>query len=90
MNKAELVEKVAIGAGLSKKQAEEAVNALVATVEKALVKGQEVKVAGFGIFAKKARAARVGTNPSTGAKIKIPASKAVVFRPSKALKAKVQ
>ncbi len=89
MNKAELVEKVAVGAELSKKQAEEAIDALVAAVEKALVKGEEVKVAGFGIFARKARAGRVGTNPKTGAKIKIAASKAVVFKPSKALKEKV-
>jgi DNA-binding protein HU-beta len=86
MNKAELVEKVAVKAELSKKEAEAAVNALVELVEKALVKGEEVKLSGFGNFARKARAARVGTNPATGKKIQIPAAKAVVFKPAKALK----
>lgn len=86
MNKAELVEKIAVKAEISKKEAELALNAAVELIEKALVKGEEVKLSGFGSFARKARAARVGTNPATGAKIKIPASKAVVFKPAKALK----
>jgi DNA-binding protein HU-beta len=89
MNKAELILEVAEKAELQKKEAEAAVEALLGLVEKALVAGDEVKISGFGIFEVKHRAARAGTNPSTGKKIKIPASKAVAFKPSKALKEKI-
>ena len=55
----------------------------------AVVKGEEVKLSGFGIFSKKARAAREGTNPSNQKKIKIPASNTVAFKVSKAFKEKL-
>ena len=55
----------------------------------AIVKGEEVKLSGFGIFEKKARKERRGTNPSDGSIIIIPAKSTITFRPSKTLKAKV-
>ena len=86
MNKTELVAKVAEKAGLTKKDAEKAVNALFASVEEALVGGDKVQMIGFGTFEVKARAARTGRNPQTGEAIKIPASKNPVFKAGKALK----
>lgn len=86
MNKTELVAKVAEKAGLTKKDAEKAVNALFASVEEALVDGDKVQMIGFGTFEVKARAARTGRNPQTGEAIKIPASKNPVFKAGKALK----
>jgi len=89
MNKAELVEAVAEKAELSKRDAEAAVDAVFEVIEAAVVKGEEVKLSGFGIFSKKARAAREGTNPSNQKKIKIPASNTVAFKVSKAFKEKL-
>lgn len=89
MNKAELVEAVAEKAELSKRDAEAAVDAFVEVVTGTLVKGDAVKISGFGIFEKKFRAAREGTNPSTQEKISIPASTSVSFKVSKALKEKL-
>jgi len=89
MNKAELVEKVAVKAELSKRDAEAAVDAVFEVIENSLVKGEEVKLSGFGIFANKKRAAREGTNPATQQKISIPASATVAFKVSKALKEKL-
>ena len=86
MNKTELVANVAEKAGLTKKDAEKAVNALFSSIEEALVKDDKVQMIGFGTFAVKDRAARTGRNPQTGAEIKIPASKNPVFKAGKALK----
>ena len=86
MNKTELVAKVAEKAGLTKKDAEKAVNALLSSVQEALVKKDKVQMIGFGTFEVKARAARAGRNPQTGAAIKNPASKNQVFKAGKALK----
>ena len=72
MNKAELVLEVAEKAEVSKRDAEAAVDAVFEVIEGALVKGETVKLSGFGIFEKKQRAAREGTNPATQAKIQIP------------------
>jgi len=89
MNKAELVEAIAERAELSKRDAEAAVDAVLEVVIGAVVKGEEVKLSGFGIFSKKARAEREGTNPSNQEKIKIPASNTVAFKVSKAFKEKL-
>jgi len=86
MNKADLVGKVADKAGLTKKDAEKAINAFVASVQEALVKKDKVQLIGFGTFEVKERAARTGRNPQTGEAIKIAASKAPVFKVGKALK----
>ena len=86
MNKTELVANVAEKAGLTKKDAEKAVNALFSSIEEALVKKDKVQMIGFGTFEVKARAARTGRNPQTGDEIKIQASKNPVFKAGKALK----
>lgn len=86
VNKMELVAKVAEKSELTKKDAEKAVNALFESVKEALVKKDKVQMIGFGTFEVKARAARKGRNPQTGAEIKIPASKNPVFKAGKGLK----
>lgn len=86
MNKTELVAAVAENASLTKKDAEKAVNAVVAEVTKTLKKGGKVQLVGFGIFEVRNRSARTGKNPRTGASIKIAASKVPAFKAGKALK----
>jgi DNA-binding protein HU-beta len=86
MNKSELVAAVASKTGATKKDSEAFVNAFTDAVTGALRKGDKVQLVGFGSFDVKKRAARKGRNPQTGAEIKIPASKAPVFKAGKALK----
>lgn len=86
MNKNDLVAAVVAKAGLSKKDSEAAVNAVVNTITETLKAGDKVVLVGFGTFETKVRAARTGINPATKAKITIPASKAVAFKAGKALK----
>ena len=86
MNKAELVSKMAEKSELTKKEAEAALNAFMKSVEEALVEGDKVQLVGFGSFEVRKRAARKGRNPQTKEEIKIPASKAPVFKAGKALK----
>ena len=86
MNKTELVANVAEKAGLTKKDAEKALAAVLESVEQALVEGDRVQLIGFGTFEVKERAARMGRNPQTGKDMEIPASKAPVFKAGKALK----
>ena len=86
MNKADLIAKMAEEADLSKKSAEAALNAFIDAVEGALKKGEKVQLVGFGSFEVRKRAARKGGNPQTKEEIKIPASKAPVFKAGKALK----
>ena len=86
MNKSELVASVTDVAELTKKDAEKAVNAVFASVQKALVEDDKVQIIGFGTFEVRTRAARKGRNPQTGETIEIPASKNPVFKAGKALK----
>ena len=86
MNKAELIAKIVEESKLTKKAAETALDAFMTTVEGALKKGEKVQLVGFGTFEVRQRAARKGRNPQTKAEIKIPASKAPVFKAGKALK----
>ena len=86
MNKVELVAAVAEKAGLSKKDAEKAVAAVVSTIEKTLADGGKVQLIGFGTFEVRERAARIGRNPQTKETIKIAASKQPVFKAGQALK----
>lgn len=89
MNKAELVEALATKTGETKKSAEASLNAFIEVVTDALKKGDKVQLIGFGSFEVRKRAARKGHNPQTKEEIKIPASKAPVFKAGKALKALV-
>ena len=85
MTKADLVAKVA-EAGMTKKEAAEAVDTVIAAITKALSKGDKVSLVGFGSFSVKKRKARIGRNPQTGEAIKIKAKKVPVFSAGKALK----
>ena len=86
MNKTDLVEVVAIKTGMTKKDAEAAVKAVNEAIAEALAAGDKVQLIGFGTYAVKARAAREGRNPKTGAKMTIAATKTPVFTAGKALK----
>lgn len=86
MNKTELVAKVAEKSGLTKKDAEQALAAVVGAVTEALAANQKVQLIGFGTFEVKSRGERTGRNPSTGAAITIAASVCPVFKAGKALK----
>ena len=87
MNKSDLIAKMAEKAGLSKKDAEKALNAFVESVEETLVEGDKVQLVGFGTFEVRSRKARTGRNPKDPGKvIEIPASKAPVFKAGKAFK----
>lgn len=86
MNKADLVEAIAIATDLSKSKTDEVVGAMVATIIKAVSKGDSVQLVGFGTFGSGKRAARTGRNPRTGETIKIAAAKTVKFTAGKAFK----
>ena len=86
MNKAELIASIADKASLTKKDAEAALNAFISSVEGALKKDDKVQLVGFGSFEVRKRAARKGRNPKTEEEIRIPASKAPVFKAGKPLK----
>ena len=86
MNKADLVSMIAAKSNLTKKDSEMALNAFVETVQGALQNGEKIQLVGFGTFEVRQRNARNGVNPRTKQSIKIPASKAPVFKAGKALK----
>lgn len=86
MNKADLAEAVMGKIGGTKKGAEDAVDTVFDTITSAMSKGEDVSIAGFGVFAVKHRAAREARNPRTGEKVRVPASKVPKFRPGKGLK----
>jgi DNA-binding protein HU-beta len=85
MNKGDLINKVAEGAGLTKAQATEALNSVLGSISDALKQDDKVTLIGFGTFSVSMREARMGRNPQTGAEIKIPAKKMVKFKPGKEL-----
>lgn len=86
MNKAELIDVIAVSADLSKADATRAIESMLDTITTQLKAGDTVSLVGFGSFAVKSRAARTGRNPQTGATINIAASKVPVFKAGKALK----
>ena len=86
MNKADIIDKVHGVLGSTKADAERAVETFISSVTEGLKKGDEVSVAGLGIFVTKARPARQGRNPRTGETIRIAATRTPKFRPAKALK----
>ena len=90
MTKSEFVDKVAAQAGLSKKDAAAAVDAMLGTITDTLKGGGDVAFTGFGKFHVQSRAARMGVNPRSGEKVKIPAGKVPKFSAGSALKASVK
>lgn len=86
MNKADLVEAVHGVLQGTKVQSEQVVDTVVEAIVKTLKGGDEVSIAGLGIFSVKPRAARMARNPKTGEQVKVPATKVPKFRAAKALK----
>jgi DNA-binding protein HU-beta len=86
MTKAELIDKVASGAGLSKVDASKVLDTTLNSIKGALKKGQKVTLVGFGTFSVVKRKSRKGRNPRTGDVITIPAAKIPKFTSGKALK----
>lgn len=86
MNKAELAASVAAKSGLSKKDAEKSIDALVEAIQEALSQGDKVTLVGFGTFEVRERAARKGRNPQTGEEIDIAAAKVPSFKAGKSFK----
>ncbi len=86
MNKSELIDAIAHGAGLTKIQAKSAIESYHEAVASELKSGRSVDIAGFGSFSVAERAARTGRNPQTGAPLQIKASKVPKFKPGKGLK----
>lgn len=89
MNKSELIDKISADAGITKTQANAALDAFTDAVTKTLKKGDKVTLVGFGTFSVTKRAARNGRNPQTGAVIKIKAKKVPKFKAGKELSSKV-
>lgn len=86
MNKSELIDKIAVGADISKVAASRALDAMIASITQSLQEGDQITLVGFGTFVVRERAARNGRNPRTGKEIDIPAAKVPGFRPGKKLK----
>ena len=89
MNKAEFIDAVAAKAGLSKKDAKGAVDAVLDTITEALVKKDSVSFIGFGTFSTSARAAREATVPGTTRKVQLPATTVAKFKVGSNLRTKV-
>ena len=86
MNKTELIAAIAEQSGLTKKDAEAALNATLDTITKAVAEGDKIQLTGFGTFEQRQRNARTGVDPRTGNSIEIPASKVPAFKAGKAFK----
>ncbi len=89
MNKSDLVSAIADSSGLSKADAARALEATTSAISGALASGESVGITGFGSFLVRARAARTGRNPQTGAAIQISASNVPAFKAGKLLKESV-
>lgn len=89
MNKAELIEKTAAAAGMSKKDTGKILDKLLDEMTAALSAGEKVQLVGFGSFEVRTKAARTGINPATLKEIAIPESKTVAFKAGKFLKEKL-
>ena len=80
MNKTELIDKIAAGAGITKAQAKSALEATTNALKEALIAGDKIQLVGFGTFSVNERPAREGINPATKAKIQIAAKKVAKFK----------
>ncbi|MBQ8401565.1 MAG: HU family DNA-binding protein [Clostridia bacterium] len=89
MNKTELVNAAAKRTALTIKETDEALNAILAVMEEALMAEEKVQITGFGTFEIKKHEARMGRNPRTGTQIAISASRNAAFTPSLVLKKKL-
>ena len=89
MNKGELVDKIAEKAGVSKKQADAALTAMLESIVEAVSHGDKVTLVGFGSFEPRHRQERQGRNPQTGKELTIPATTIPAFSAGKAFKQRV-
>ena len=89
MNKAQLVDRIASQAQMTKSQSEALLDATLEVIQKAVAKGEEVKLVGFGTFSRMSRKSRQGRNPKTGTPVTIPGSKIPRFKPGKEFKERV-
>ena len=89
MTKSDFITKVAEKASISKKDAEVALNAVLASLEEVMVADEKIKFVGFGSFEVKKRAARTGRNPRTNEVMEIKEANVPVFKPGKTLKEKM-
>lgn len=90
MNKAELVEEVSGEVGLSKRETQKVIDAIIGVIGDTLAAGEKVTLVGFGTFGVRQRKARRGVNPQTRESIQIPAKKVPKFMPGKNLKNEVK
>lgn len=90
MNKKQLAGKVANQMGITKSDAERIVDSALGFISESLIKGEKVRLVGFGNFVVRTRAGRVGRNPQTGEKIKIGSSKSPAFIPGSNLKSAIK
>jgi len=90
MNKGDLIDRMASDAGITKAQAQDALDSFLESITGTLKKGNKVTLIGFGTFSVSKRSARKGRNPQTGKEINIPAKKVVKFKPGKELSDKVK
>lgn len=86
MNKAQLIEKVSRQTTSTKIQSEEIIDAALDIISKAVSRGDDVKLVGFGTFSRAIRKQRAGRNPKTGKAVEIPATKVPKFKPGKDFK----
>ncbi len=86
MKKTDLIHAIAEQSGLSKKDAEKALNATIDTIIKAVAEGEKIQLTGFGTFEQRQRNARTGVDPRTGNTIEMPASKVPAFKAGKGFK----
>lgn len=90
LTKAEMAERLFVEVGLNKREAKEFVDAFFDVVRDSLVKGDQVKLSGFGNFDLREKNQRPGRNPKTGEEIPISARRVVTFRPGQKLKVRVE
>jgi DNA-binding protein HU-beta len=86
MTKADLIDSLSDKLGVTRAEAESAVDVMLSAITEALAQGERVNFSGFGTFAISAREARMGRNPKTGAAIEISAGRSAKFKPGKQLK----
>ena len=86
MNRADIIDRTAKAANLTKSEADEAVTSFLDSVKEGLLSGEKIAIIGFGSFSVVERKARMGRNPKTGEEIEIPAMKTVKFKPAEKLK----
>lgn len=86
MNKADIVNKIASGTGLTKVETEAVVEGFIASIIDAMREGEHIEIRGFGTFKVKSRAPRIARNPRTGASVNVPATFSPTFKPSRELR----